>query len=333
MYKIAVIGAGTWGIAIANLLALNGNVVTVYLRSEIEAKKIAKTRKHDKLPGLVLDEKVDFSNDLYSAIEDEDIIIFAVPSYAFREMAHKIVPMTKGNEYLVTLTKGMEDKTLYTMSEILQDELKKAKKRNKRIVAISGPTHAEEVAKCMPTFAVSASKDIKVARFIQDVFMGHNFRVYTNTDIKGVEVCAAFKNIIGLASGVLVGLGYGDNIRAALLTRGMAEMMRVGKVLSCRKETFYGLAGIGDMIVTAISMSSRNFRCGRLIGEGYDVDKAIEKIGMVVEGANFIPKAMRIQRKYKLDLPITRSIYEIVINKKDPRYIFNLLMLRKKKSE
>ena len=185
----------------------------------------------------------------------------------------------------------------------------------------------------MPTFAVSASKDIKAARFIQDVFMGHNFRVYTNTDIKGVEVCAAFKNIIGLASGGLVGLGYGDNIRAALLTRGMAEMMRVGKVLSCRKETFYGLAGIGDMIVTAISMSSRNFRCGRLIGEGYDVNKAIEKIGMVVEGANFIPKAMRIQRKYKLDLPIARSMYEIVINKKDPRYIFSLLMLRKKKSE
>ena len=309
MYKIAVLGAGTWGIAISSLLANNGHKVDVYVRSFSKAKMYEETRTYDKLPGLFLDASISFFNDIDSTIKDKDIIVFAVPSNAFREVAHKVIKKTSGREYLITLTKGMEDKTLYTMSEIIEDELKKSKIKNKNVAALSGPTHAEEVAKSMPTLAVAASKSMKVAKFVQDVFMNENFRVYTNTDIKGVEICAAFKNIIGLASGVLTGLGFGDNIKAALLTRGLAEMTRVGKALSCKKDTFYGLAGIGDMIVTAISMNSRNYRCGKLIGEGHSVDSAIKKIGMVVEGVNFIPRAIKIERKYKLELPITRAMY------------------------
>ena len=333
MHRIAVIGAGTWGLAISNLLAANGHKVDVYVRDIAKAKKFTKDRTYDKLPGLYLNANIDFMSDLYAVIEDKDIIVFAIPSNSFREVTHALIKKTKGKEYLISLAKGMEDKTFYTMSEIIEDELKKAKMKNNRVVALSGPTHAEEVARSMPTLAVSASKNIKVAKFVQDVFMNENFRVYTNTDIKGVEVCAAFKNIIGLAAGVLTGLGFGDNIKAALLTRGLTEMVRAGKALSCKKDTFYGLAGIGDMIVTAISMNSRNYRCGKLIGEGYDVDTAIKKIGMVVEGVNFIPKAIKLERKYKLELPITRAMYEIVVNKKDPKNILKLLMVRSKKSE
>jgi glycerol-3-phosphate dehydrogenase len=333
MYKIAVLGAGTWGIAIASLLANNGHKVDVYVRDLAKAKTYKKTRSYDKLPGLSLDASINFYNDIDSTIKDKDIIVFAIPSNAFREVAHSVIKKTSGKEYLITLTKGMEDKTLYTMSEIIEDELKKSKIKNKNVAALSGPTHAEEVAKSMPTLAVAASKSMKVAKFVQDAFMNENFRVYTNTDIKGVEICAAFKNIIGLASGVLTGLGFGDNIKAALLTRGLAEMTRVGKALSCKKDTFYGLAGIGDMIVTAISMNSRNYRCGKLIGEGHSVDSAIKKIGMVVEGVNFIPRAIKIERKYKLELPITRAMYEIIIRNKDPRDILKLLMVRSKKSE
>ena len=333
MHNIAVIGAGTWGLAIANLLASNGHKVDVYVRDVAKAKKFAKSRTYDKLPGLSLDANIGFYSDIETTIKDKDMFVFAIPSSAFREVVHSVVEKSKGTECLITLTKGMEDKTFYTMSEIIEDELKKAKIKNKKVVALSGPTHAEEVAKSMPTLAVSASKDIEVAKLVQDVFMNKVFRVYTNTDILGVEICAAFKNIIGLAAGILTGLGYGDNIKAALLTRGLTEMIRVGKALSCKKDTFYGLAGIGDMIVTAISMNSRNYRCGKFIGEGYDVESAIKKIGMVVEGVNFLPTAIKLERKYKLELPITRGVYDIVIGGKDPRNILMLLMLRSKKSE
>ncbi len=333
MHSIAIIGAGTWGTAISNLLANNGHSVEVYVRSGLQVKKLQKNHRHDKLPGLVLNEEIKFSSDLTEVIKDKDIIVIAVPSVAFREVTREVIKKSRGNEYIVTLTKGMEDKTFYTMSEIIEDELKKAKKKNKKIAALSGPTHAEEVALFMPTLAVAASKERRVAEYIQDTFMNEFFRVYTNSDIKGVEVCAAFKNIIALASGVLTGLGLGDNIKAALVTRGLAEMVRVGKLIGCKKDTFYGLAGLGDMVVTATSINSRNYRCGKLIGEGYDVDKAIKKIGMVVEGVNFLPKAMKIAKKYKIELPITSAMNEIIVNRKDPRKILNLLMIRSKKSE
>ena len=333
MNKIVIIGAGSWGIAIAHLLSKNGHEVKVYGRDANQVKSINSTHRYSRLPGLSLDKKIIFTSNFDEAVQDIDIVVIAVPSNAFREVAKNIVKKVTLDKYFVTLTKGMEDKTLYTMSEILEDELKKAGAKKKRIVAISGPTHAEEVAVDMPSMVVSASKKIDDAKYIQDVFMNENFRVYTNTDIKGVEICAAFKNIIALASGILYGVGYGDNIKAAMITRGLAEMIRAGKVLGCKKDTFYGLAGLGDMVVTATSVHSRNYQCGKLIGEGYSSSDAIKKIGMVVEGVNFLPKAMKIIHKYKLDLPITTGINEIVINGKDPKKILTLLMTRSKKSE
>lgn len=333
MCKVGIIGAGTWGLAIANLLANNNHKLTVYARSMIQVENLTKKRSHEKLPGLHLDKNIIFTSDLKTAVSDKDVIVIAVPSVAFREVTDDVLKFVNGKEYFVTVTKGMEDKTLYTMSEIIEDELKKYKIKNKRIVALSGPTHAEEVSLNMPSMAVSASKSLKAAKHIQDVFMNENFRVYTNSDIKGVEICAAFKNVIGLASGMVAGLGYGDNIKAAVITRGLAEMVRAGKALGCKKDTFYGLAGLGDMVVTATSTHSRNYRCGELIGKGIDPQKAIKDIGMVVEGVNFLPKAMKIKNKYKLELPITAAIYEIIYNGKLVKDMLSLLMLRSKKSE
>lgn len=333
MCKIGIIGAGTWGLAIANLLSNNCHQVTVYARSAVQVENLTKKRKHEKLKGLHLDKSIKFTSDLGIAVANKEVIVIAVPSVAFREVTNEVLKFSNGKEYFVTLTKGMEDKTLYTMSEIIEDELRKAKIKNKKIVALSGPTHAEEVSVNMPSMAVSASKNLKAAKYIQDVFMNENFRVYTNSDIKGVETCAAFKNVIGLASGMVAGLGYGDNIKAAVITRGLAEMIRAGKALGCKKDTFYGLAGLGDMVVTATSTHSRNYRCGELIGKGIEPNKAIKDIGMVVEGVNFLPKAMKIISKYKLELPITEAIYEIVYNGEKVKDMLSLLMLRSKKSE
>lgn len=333
MKKIAIIGAGTWGLAVANVLASNGHAVTLYTRDNKKAKALKRKRTHDNLPGFILDKKIDVTSDLEDAAKEKDIIVFAVPSVSFRKVVRSIVKIVKGTEYFVTLTKGLEDKTLYTMSEIIEDELRIKGIKSNKVAALSGPTHAEEVALFMPTMCVSASRSKKIAKFIQDTFMNINFRVYTNNDIKGVEICAAFKNVIAIASGMLTGLGYGDNIKAGLMTRGLAEMVRVGKALGCKKDTFYGLAGVGDMIVTCTSTNSRNYRFGKLIGENCSADKALKKIGMVVEGVNLIPKAMEIRKKYKLDLPVSTALNEIIYNKKDPRRILNLLMLRSKKAE
>ena len=333
MSKIGIIGAGTWGLAIANLLAKNEHEVTVYARNSVQVDNLTKNRKHEKLPGMHLNKTIVFTSDLSTASSNKDVVIIAVPSVAFREVTNKVLKFANGKEYFVTVTKGMEDKTLYTMSEIIEDEFKKAKIKNKKIVALSGPTHAEEVSVNMPSMAVSASKNLKAAKYIQDIFMNECFRVYTNSDIKGVEICAAFKNVIGLASGMVAGLGYGDNIKAAVITRGLAEMIRAGKALGCKKDTFYGLAGLGDMVVTATSTHSRNYRCGVLIGKGIEPNKDIKDIGMVVEGVNFLPKAMKLIKKYKLELPITAAIYEIVYNGKTAKDMLSLLMLRSKKSE
>lgn len=333
MSKVAVIGAGTWGVVIANLLVNNGNDVTVWARKSTEVEKLNKTHTHDKLPGIKLSEKIIFTTDFGLALNGASVFVYAVPSVAFRDVAKKTMQYISEDTYLVSLTKGMEEKTLYTMSEILTDELKKAGIKNDKIVALSGPTHAEEVGLDYPSTIVSASKNEEAAKFIQDLFMNEHFRVYTNSDIKGVEVCASFKNIIALASGILSGLGYGDNIRAALLTRGLAEMIRLGDKLNLEKDTFYGLAGIGDMIVTACSLHSRNFRCGELIGKGYSVKDAVDKIGMTVESINFIPKAIELRDKYNVELPITSGIAKIVIDGMPAKDILILLMTRKKKSE
>ena len=333
MAKVLILGAGTWGSVIANLLATNGHEVTCWSRNENLIKQLNETKTHSKLKNVFFSDKINFTTKFNESFVDKNVIIYAIPSTAFREIMSKSICYIDKNQYLVSLTKGMEDNTLFTMSEIINDELEKANIENDKVISLSGPTHAEEVGKNLPSMIVSASLNINAARFIQDIFMNENFRVYTNIDIKGVEICAAFKNVIALATGITDGLGFGDNLKAALITRGLAEMIRVGEVVGCNKDTFYGLAGVGDMIVTATSKNSRNYNCGKLIGEGYGTQEAIKKIEMVVEGINFLPKAMSIKDKYKLELPITTGVYDIVYKGMDAKYITTLLMTRSKKAE
>ena len=333
MANVLVLGSGTWGVVVANLLVNNGHNVTCWARNEKLIENLNKSHMHEKLPGVVFSEKIVFTNEFESSFSDKDVIIYAVPSVAFREVVEKSIKYIKNNHYLVSLTKGMEKSTLFTMSEIIKEELSDNEINNDKIVALSGPTHAEEVGKGMSSMIVSASTNNDAAKYIQDIFMNKYFRVYTNNDIKGVEVCAAFKNIIALACGIISGVGDGDNMKAATITRGLAEMIRVGAVLGCSKDTFYGLAGVGDMIVTAMSTNSRNYNCGKLIGQGLGTEDAIKKVGMVVEGINFLPTAMEIKKKYKVELPITTGVYDIVFNGKSSKDIVINLMTREKKAE
>lgn len=333
MANILVLGAGTWGSVVANLLTDNGHSVTCWARNENLIDSLNKNHVHDKLPGVVFSDKIKFTTDFTGSFSNKEIIIYAVPSNAFREVVSKSIPYINGKSFLVSLTKGMEHDSLFTMSEIIEDELKKKGIENNKIVALSGPTHAEEVGKSMSSMIVSASSNDTAAKYIQDVFMNEYFRVYTNNDIKGVEVCAAFKNVIALACGIITGVGDGDNMKAATITRGLAEMIRVGAALGCKKDTFYGLAGVGDMIVTAMSTNSRNYNCGKLIGSGMNPKEAVKKIGMVVEGVNFLPTAMELKKTYSVEIPITSGVYDIVYNGKSSKDIVIDLMTRNKKAE
>lgn len=333
MSNVLILGAGTWGSVVANLLSDNGHNVTCWARNKKLIDDLNIRHEHVKLPGVVFSEKINFTIDFDNAFEGKDTIIYAVPSNAFREVVNKSMKYINDSHYLVSLTKGMENDTLFTMSEIIEDELKKHNVINDKIIALSGPTHAEEVGRKMSSMIVSASKNDNAAKYIQDMFMNEYFRVYTNHDIKGVEICAAFKNIIALACGIVTGVGDGDNLKAATITRGLAEMIRVGDVLGCCKDTFYGLAGVGDMIVTAMSTNSRNYNCGKLIGQGMNAQDAVAKIGMAVEGINFLPKAIEIRDKYNVELPITSGVYEIVFNNKSAKDIVGYLMTRNKKAE
>ena len=333
MANVLVLGAGTWGSVVANLLIDNGHNVTCWARNEKLIKCLNENHVHDKLPGVVFSDKIKFTTDFVGSFSNKDIIIYAVPSNAFREVVNNSIPHISDKSFLVSLTKGMEHDSLFTMSEIIEDELKKKGIVNEKIVALSGPTHAEEVGKKMSSMIVSASANDSAAKYIQDVFMNEYFRVYTNNDIKGVEVCAAFKNVIALACGIITGVGDGDNMKAATITRGLAEMIRVGAALGCKKDTFYGLAGVGDMIVTAMSTNSRNYNCGKLIGSGMNPQEAVKKIGMVVEGVNFLPTAMELKKKYNVEIPITSGVYDIVYNGKSSKDIVIDLMTRNKKAE
>ena len=333
MENVLILGAGTWGVAIAKLLNTNGHNVTCWSRNENLISELSNNHIHPKLKDVILSSDITFTTEFEKSFNNKDVIVYAIPSTGLREVVHNSVKHINSKQYLVSLTKGMEDKTLYTMSEVIFDELKKANIDNDKVVVLSGPTHAEEVGKSLPSMIVSASVNENHSMFIQDIFMNENFRVYTNTDIKGVEICAAFKNVIAIASGILTGLGYGDNMKAAVITRGLAEMIRVGEAMGCKKDTFYGLAGVGDMIVTATSTNSRNYNFGKYLGEGLNTKIALEKIGMVVEGINFLPKAIQIMDKYKLDLPITNGVNEVVYKDMNAKYITSLLMKRSKKAE
>lgn len=327
--KIGVIGAGTWGMALARMLTINGNSVQVWSALPEEIKEYSSTRRHRNLPNMIVPDEMLFTVDLEEVCTDKDVLLFAVPSVFVRQTARSAAPFIPDGQVIVDVAKGIEPETFKTMSEVIRDELK----TDAKVVALSGPTHAEEVARDLPSTIVSACEDINIAEKVQSIFMNPVMRVYTNTDVKGVEICAALKNIIALASGISSGLGYGDNTKAALITRGLAEMRRLGKKLGCLDDTFSGLAGMGDLIVTATSPHSRNNKCGYLIGQGYSVEDAVKSVGMVVEGINSIPAAMAMSREYNVEMPIVTAVDAVINHGADPGDTVTRLMGREKKTE
>ncbi len=334
MTSIGILGAGTWGTALAKMLAKGGNDVTVWSALEQEIDELSSTHVHPKLPGVELPETIRFTKDIMQACREQQMVIFAVPSVFIRQTAKQAAAYLNEQQVIINVSKGMERDTLFTMTQVIQDQLKKeTDKTFSKIVALTGPTHAEEVAVDMPTAIVSACEDIATAEYVQDVFMNTCLRVYTNEDVTGVEICGAMKNIIALAAGILTGLGYGDNTRAALITRGLAEITRLGMAMGCMEQTFYGLAGIGDLIVTATSRHSRNYQCGKLIGQGVPAADAVQQIGMVVEGINAIPAALVLKNRYHVELPIIEAADAVINQGIDPKQAVYDLMVRDKRSE
>ncbi len=328
--NIGVLGAGTWGIALSRMLSNAGHNVTVWSAIEEEIDVLSSTRKHPNMPEVELPEQIEYTKDIKTVCEGKSLLLFAVPSPFVRATARKAAPYISAEQIIVDVAKGIEEETLYTMTDIIAEEINIPEIK---IVALSGPTHAEEVVKDLPTTIVSASKDIDAAEYVQAIFNTNCMRVYTNDDLLGVELCGATKNIIALACGIAMGLGCGDNAKAALITRGIAEISRLGAAMGCREQTFGGLAGIGDLIVTATSMHSRNFRCGILLGKGVPVEDATKQIGMVVEGLNALPAAIGLAQKYNVQMPIIEAVDAIVSGGFDVSNVIQLLMSRDLKSE
>lgn len=326
---ISILGAGTWGVALAAALAGAGHRITVWSAFEAEAESLSRDRTHPRLPGLTLDRSIRFTSDEQEAAKNADTLLFVVPSPFIRSTAERFRPCISDGQLLACATKGLEDGTLLTMTGVLRQVLG----AGRSVVALSGPTHAEEVALGMPTLIVSACGDISAAKTVQQLFAGTCIRPYTSTDETGVELCGALKNIEALACGIAAGLGYGDNTRAAIMTRGIAEISNLGRAMNCSEQTFAGLSGIGDLIVTATSRHSRNNRFGMLIGQGMAPDEALKEIGMVVEGVNALPAALSLSRKYKVEMPIMDAVNAILQGRVTPEEAVRSLFARELKHE
>lgn len=332
MKKISILGAGTWGIALAQALAVGGHEVTVWSALPEELETLKKNHAHPKLPGITLSDALQYEVEMKRACRNKDLLLFAVPSVYLRATVEKAKPYIRDGQLIADAAKGIEPKTLMTMTDVIYDVLSDTAPHSS-VVALSGPTHAEEVAAGLPTAIVSACHDLEAAREVQDIFMSPQFRVYVNHDSRGVELCGALKNIIALASGIAHGLGFGDNTRAAIITRGVAEMARLGAAMGCQMETFSGLAGIGDLVVTCTSAHSRNNTAGTLIGQGYSLEEAVAKVGMVVEGVNALKSALEMAERYGVELPIINAVYLILYKGVKPADAVNALMGRAKKAE
>ena len=332
--KIGVIGAGTWGVALARMLTNSNHDVVVWSAIDEEIDALKATRTHKNLPGAVIPGGTKFTKALGEAVVGMDILLLAVPSVFVRATTAKLAEFVIDGQIIVNVAKGIEENTLFMMTEVIKDELAKhTSAKDIKLLALSGPTHAEEVARDLPTTIISACEDEETAKTVQDVFMNTCMRVYTHFDVLGVELSGALKNIIALATGISSGLGFGDNTKAALITRGIAEIRRLGLKMGCHDQTFAGLAGIGDLIVTATSEHSRNNRCGRLIGSGVEPKEAIKQIGMVVEGINALPAAIALAKKYEVEMPITETAYSVIFEGVDPKSAVLKLMTRDKKAE
>ena len=330
--KITVAGAGTWGTALGRILANKGLDVCIWIRFREETDRLTLTRKHPNLPEAEIPESILFTTDISEAAADADYMIMAVPSVYTRDTARDFAAELEEKTILISAAKGIESQTLMTLTEVIGDELNKAGKTN-MVVALSGPTHAEEVARDLPTLIVCACEDLDAAKRVQQLFDGTCIRPYINPDARGVQICGALKNVEALAVGIARGLGYGDNTCAAMITRGMEEIRRLGLAMGCREKTFFGLAGIGDLIVTATSRHSRNNRAGYLIGQGKTVDEAVREIGMVVEGMNALPAAISLCEKFNMDMPLINAVQSIVKDHAQPSDVVRELMNRSLKME
>ena len=326
--KAVVVGSGGWGTALSMVLCDNGHDVTLWSHDPAKAAEMAKTRENSKLKGVQLPDSLKISGDL-NCLKGAELVISATPSFAVRETGKKIAPYLTPETVLVSVSKGIERDTNLRMSQILTEVTGNICK----VAALSGPSHAEEVSIRMPTGCVSACPDLKVARLVQDAFMNDYFRVYTSEDIVGVELSAAMKNVVALACGVCDGMGYQDNTKALLMTRAMAELTRLGEKLGGTRQTFGGLAGMGDLIVTCTSMHSRNRRAGILIGQGVPVQEAMKQVGAVVEGYYAAQSAWELAQRKNVDMPITEAAYAVLYEGRDPREALNSLMLRDRTSE
>lgn len=321
--NITILGAGTWGCALARLLCLNGHAVTVWSSNPAHAAQLQLTHRHPKLPDAELPPELVYTTELSEACAAGDILLFATASRYIRSTAAAAAPYIRPNQLILSAAKGVEADTLYVMTQVIEDAVAPTPIRSG---AVSGPTHAEEVSRDMPTAMVGAAEDMETAQFICNLFAGPNMRMYPSDDLLGVELCGAFKNIIAIAAGVARGLGCGDNALAALITRGMAETKRLGQALGCRDETFEGLAGVGDLIVTCSSRHSRNMNAGLLLGQGVPAREAIERIGMVVEGIHALDAAMELCRRYDVRMPITFAVNDLVHHGASPQSMMERLM-------
>ncbi|MGN0412892.1 MAG: NAD(P)H-dependent glycerol-3-phosphate dehydrogenase [Lachnospiraceae bacterium] len=329
MEKIGIIGAGSWGTALSKVVADNGHEVTVWsiVESEIEMLKAEHEHK-DKLPGVKLPEQIVYTTKIEEAISGMDVCVLAVPSPFTRSTSKMMAPYVSEGQIIVNVAKGVEEKTLMTLSEIIEEEIPAAE-----VAVLSGPSHAEEVGRGLPTTVVVGAKHRKTAEYLQGIFMNEVFRVYTSSDMLGIELGGALKNVIALAAGIADGLGCGDNTKAALITRGIAEITRLGLVMGGKAETFSGLTGIGDLIVTCASMHSRNRRAGILIGQGKSMEEAMEEVKQVVEGVYSAKAAAGLAKKYQIEMPIVEKVNEVLFEGLSAKQAMRELMLRDRKNE
>ena len=329
MAKISVLGSGSWGLALALLLHNNGHEVLLWSARPENARKLREKRENpDRLPGVRLPDEIDVLTDLERALKDVDVTVLAVASPYIRSTAHKMAPFVCKDQKIVNVAKGIEEKTLKTLSEVIEEEIPQG-----NVAVLSGPSHAEEVGRGLPTTCVISAHTQETAEYLQSIFTSPVFRVYTTPDILGVELGGALKNVIALAAGTADGLGYGDNTKAALITRGITEIGRLGKKMGAQMETFYGLSGIGDLIVTCASKHSRNRKAGYLIGQGYTMEEAMKEVQMVVEGVYSARAARELAEKYEVEMPIITEVNRVLFEGKSAAEAVMDLMLRDKKVE
>lgn len=328
MAKISILGGGSWGIALAVLLHNNGHQVTIWSALEQEIDMLKENHEHKMLPGVKLPEDMIFTTDDKEAVEGKDLLVMAVASSYTRQTARRFSPLVLKGQKIVNVAKGIEENTLMTLSEIIEQEIPQAD-----VAVMSGPSHAEEVGRGLPTTIVVGAKSKSTAEYIQNLFMNEVFRVYISPDVLGIELGGSLKNVVALAAGIADGLGYGDNTKAALITRGITEIARLGTAMGGKFETFCGLTGIGDLIVTCASMHSRNRRAGILIGQGRTCKEAMDEVQMVVEGVYSAKAAMGLAAKYGVQLPIIEQVNAVLFEDKSAAAAVKDLMLRDKKLE